>query len=49
MRPADAYRLKYRSNGSASQTIEPSNTAGLRFGERLAEQSDRGAAAVVYV
>ena len=25
MRPADAYRLKYRSGDSASQTIEPSN------------------------
>ena len=94
MRPADAYRLKYRS---ASQTIEPndeSNTALIfggpnelhlaqemynidlsaregfrneesdtlfsidgfdlenrfrRFGERLTEQSERGAAAVVYV
>ena len=31
MRPADAYRLKYLSGGSASQTIEPSmmNTAGV--------------------
>ncbi len=29
MRPADACRLKYRSDGSASQTIEPSNTAGV--------------------
>ena len=33
MRPADAYRLKHRSGGSASQTIEPSNdestTAGV--------------------
>jgi len=25
MRPADAYRLKYRSGGSASQTVEPPN------------------------
>ena len=29
MRPADAYRLKYRSGGNASQTIEPSITASV--------------------
>ena len=107
MRPADAYRLKYRSKAAEGQTIEPSmmkyigcacavvgreilifggpNELHLaqemynidlsaregfrneesdtlfsidgfdlenrfrRFGERLTEQSERGAAAVVYV
>ena len=29
MRPADAYRLKYRSTAAECQTFEPSNTVGV--------------------